>query len=159
MARPDDTDEFRPVEFWQEEERSARVELRRQLLRWLLVFGALAAAVVFTLWWAGSIVRFSAARAEGRAEATWRIYGVVTDGSTGEPVPFARIADDPHGQPPVFHALADHLGHYELQTVAEKHAVLVTALGFRPARIQVGRAWYAWMPAGEERLDVRLERE
>lgn len=154
-----DGDDLRPVEFWQEEERASRAEIRRQLVRWLATFVVVAAGLASTLWWAGSTVRFSAERAQGGGEAAWRVYGVVTDAVTGEPVPFARIADDPEGQPPLFQSMADHLGHYELRTLAEKHAVEVRALGYRPARFEVGRAWYAWMPAGEQRLDARLTRE
>jgi hypothetical protein len=154
-----EAEEFRPVEFWQEEEKAARSELRRQVVRWLVMFVVVAAGIMFTVWWASSTVRFSAERAEGRGEAAWRLFGVVTDAETGAPVPFARIGDDPAGQPPLFHSMADHMGHYELRTVAGKHYVLVTALGYRPVRMEVGRAWYAWMPSGEDRLDVRMTRE
>lgn len=155
----DEGDEFRPAEFWQEEERLGRAEMRGQLARWLLAFAGVAAAVMFTLWWAGSTVRFSASRAQGEGEATWRLYGVVTDAGTGEPVAFARIADAPSGPPPHYEALADHLGHYELRTLAERHRVEVRALGYRAAEVEAGRAWYAWMPSGEQRVDVRLSRE
>lgn len=154
-----DGDELRPVEFWQEEERASRAEVRRQLLRWTATFAAVAAALTFTLWWAASTVRFSAGRAQGEGEATWRVYGVVTDAATGQPVAFARVADDTEGRPPLFHALADHLGHYELTTLAEKHWVEVRAVGYHAARFEAGRAWYAWMPAGEQRQDMRLKRE
>jgi hypothetical protein len=154
-----DGEEFRPVEFWQEEERAGRAEIRRQLVRWTVTFAAVAAGLMFTLWWAGSTVRFSAARAQGEGAATWRVFGVVTDAASGEPVPFASIADDAGGAPPLFHSMADHLGHYEHLTLAERHRVEVRALGYRSVQVEAGRAWYAWLPSGEQRLDVRLTRE
>ncbi|MBI5085314.1 MAG: hypothetical protein HZB13_12035 [Acidobacteria bacterium] len=156
---PDDAAEFRPAEFWQEEARASRADIRRQFIRWTLVFIALVCAVIFALWWAGSTVHFSASRVDESTRPTWRLFGVVTDAATGEAVPFARIADDPHGRFPHFQATADHLGHYELLTIAEKHSVVVSALGYRPASAAIGRNWFLWMPSGDQRLDVTLTRE
>ncbi|MBI4894036.1 MAG: hypothetical protein HY821_25690 [Acidobacteria bacterium] len=155
----DDGDEMRPAEFWQEEERAALGEMRRQLVKWLVVFAALVCGAMFVIWWAGSTVQFGAARAEGRGAASYRLFGVVTDAETGEAVPFARISDDGQGPPPHFHAMADHMGHYELNTMAERHMVVVTGLGYAATQVRVGRAWYSWMPSGEERVDVRLKKE
>ena len=151
LRRRGEDDDFRPAEFWQEEARSAQREVRQQLVRYSILFVALCAGVFFALWWAGQTIHFTAARVDSTVKPTWRVFGVVTDAATGEPVPFARVADDPEGPGPHFSSQADHLGHYELLTLAEPHRVLVSALGYHDAAIRIGRAWYSWMPSGDER--------
>lgn len=151
---------FRAEEFWQEEERSARREMGRQFARWLVLFVALFSFGCFVVWWAAQTVRYGAARSGTiSAPPEWRIYGIVRDASTGEPVPFARIGDGPDARPPRFSSTADHLGHYELHTLPERHEVTVSAIGYRHRTIKVGREWYAWMPSGDERVDFHLTRE
>lgn len=163
MARKNEESEqelFRASEFWQEEERAARHEMRHQLVRWLLVFAALFAFGCFVMWWAGQTVLYSAARTTGaETNATWRVYGIVRDGETQEPVPFAKVVDGPHAHPPRYEAMADHLGHYTLNTLPEKHEVTAGALGYSAKTVKVGRDWYSWMPSGDERVDFLLRRE
>ncbi len=152
-------DDESPVtpEFWRDEQRGNRGEMRRQTLRWGLLFAVVFAFVFFAFWWAGSAVHFSASRVETSTAATWRVSGAVRDARTGAPVAWARIRDDPAGRPPLFEATATLDGSYELLTVAEPHEVVATALGYRTQRVKVGRFWYLWMPKGSERVDIVLE--
>jgi hypothetical protein len=149
----------RPEEFWHEETRDERALLRRLAFRWTLVFGLLFGGVLFAFWWAGSAVEFSTSRTQQSTRATWRVLGTVRSAATGEPIPWAHVRDDPGGHPPHFEATADHMGNFELATIAEPHNVLVTAIGFRPGSVRVGRVWYIWMPRGEERVTIALEPE
>lgn len=151
---------FRAPEFWEEEERASRGEMVRQSVRWLLFFVALFAFGCFVMWWAGQAVSYGTNRSTNtHAKATWRLFGIVRDEDTGEPVAFARIADGPKAKPPHFASTADHLGHFEMHTLPERHEVTASALGYRPRTRQVGREWFSWMPSGDERLDFLLKRE
>jgi hypothetical protein len=76
----------------------------------LLLFGA----VFFAFWWSGSAVRFGASRAAGQASPTWRLEGVVRDSITHEPIPWARVEDDPAGRLPLFQTDADQRGSFAL---------------------------------------------
>ena len=154
-------DEERPEtpEFWRDQEREARGEMRRHALRWSLLFAAIFACVFFALWWAGSAVSFSASRVETTTAATWHVWGTVRDARTGAPVAWAQIRDDPAGRPPLFGATAALDGSYELTTIAEPHEVVATALGYRAKKIGIGRSWYLWMPKGSEQADIALEPE
>jgi hypothetical protein len=121
----------------------------------LLLFGA----VSFAFWWSGSAVRFGASRAAGQASPTWRVEGVVRDAITYEPIPWARVEDDPGGRPPLFQTDADQRGSFALLTLPEPHRVQISAPNYRTARIQIGRAWYLWAPKGEEKREFRLVSE
>lgn len=132
----------------------------RHFARWLVIFAVLFFFGCFVLWWAGQTVHYGAARAASTASPPeWRIYGIVRDEATREPVPFARIADGPDAKPPRFAATADHLGHFELHTLPERHEVTASAPGYKAKTLKVGREWYSWMPSGDERMDFFLERE
>ena len=118
----------------------------------LLLFGA----VFLAFWWSGSAVRFGASRAAGQAVPTWRVEGVVRDAITHEPIPWARIEDDPGGRPPLFQADADHRGSFALLTLPEPHRIQISAPNYRTARVQIGRQWYLWLPKGEEKREFQL---
>lgn len=147
------------MEFWQEEDARQKLDMRRLLLRFLLVFAVFLVSIVMVNWWAGAAVQFSASRTEGSTPARYRVFGRVIDARTGEPVPWAVVGDDPTGNPPVFQSSADQNGTYELMTVAEPHRLIVSALGYRSGAPLVGKPWYLWAPSGTERLDIRLEPE
>ena len=98
-------------------------------------------------------------RVQSTTGASYKISGRVRDAASGAPVSWAEIADAPSGRPPLFHATADRFGAYELLTLAEPHNVIVTALGYRPAIVRVGKAWYVWMPKGGEKLEIKLRKE
>ena len=106
--------------------------------------------------WSGAAIRFGAARVTDRLEPTWRVFGSVRNATSGEPVAWAEIEDDPAGRPPFFHTEAGYAGNYSLMTLAEPHLVLIRANGFRPQSMRVGRQWFLWWPRGEERLEVVL---
>jgi hypothetical protein len=148
-----------PEEFWQEERRDERELIRRQLVRWAAIFAMLFAGVFFAFWWAGSAVQFGAARVEGSTGPTWRVYGEVRNAVSGAPVEWAQVEDDPGGRPPFHKTSADQNGAFELMTIAEPHNLRVTALGYKPATVHVGRVWYLWLPRGEERAVVALSPE
>ena len=133
--------------------------MKKQVLRWGLLFGVLFCFVFFAIWWATSAVNFSTSRVDSTTRATYKISGRVRDEANGAPVAWAEIADAPSGRPPLFHATADRFGTYELLTLAEPHNVIATALGYRAGTIRVGKAWYAWMPKGSEKLDIKLHKE
>ncbi len=146
-------------EFWRDETTRQRGEFRRQVIRWSLIFALLIVGVFFAFWWAGSAVHFSASRVEVSTAATYRIFGEVRDSGSGALVPWAVVQDDPVGRPPLFSATADVHGAYELITIAEPHEVVASALGYRPKKLLVGRAWYLWMPRGTQRVDITLDAE
>ena len=146
-------------EFWEEEGQDDRREMRKQVLRWSLLFLLLCGGVFFAIWWASAAVNFSSSRVQATTGPTYRINGIVRDAATGSPVPWAEITDAPSGRPPLFHTTADRFGAYELLTIAEPHHLFVAALGYRPANIRVGKAWYMWMPKGAEKVDIKLQKE
>ena len=129
----------------------------RQTLRLAIVFGLLFGAVFCTFWWAGSAVRFGAARAGDRQLPTWRVWGTVRDAVTQQPIPWALVEDDPGGRPPFFRADAGYDGVFELVTLAEAHRVRVSAPGYRPLTLNIGRAWFMWMPRGNEKKNIELQ--
>src|SRR5450759_557825 len=125
-------------------------------LRLAIVFGLLFGCVFFAFWWAGSAVRFSAERVAGRTAPAWRVSGTVRDAVTHQPIPWAVVEDDPAGQPPFFHADADYRGAFELLTLAEPHRIRVSAPGYRSLSLDIGRAWFVWMPRGNEKKNIDL---
>lgn len=146
-------------EFWEEQSADDQRDLRKQIVRWSIIFAALISVAFFTLWRASSAVHFSASRVEQTTGPSYRVSGIVRDATTGKPIPWAEISDDPAGRPPFFHATADRFGSYELLTIAELHNVRISALGYRPATAAVGKPWYAWLPRGSEKLDIKLQKE
>jgi hypothetical protein len=125
-------------------------------LRLALVFALLFGGVFFAFWWAGSAVRFGAARAGDRSAPTWRVSGTVRDALTRQPIPWALVEDDPGGQPPLFRVDADYRGVFSLVTLAEPHRVRVSAPGYRTLSLEIGRAWFVWMPQGSEKKNIEL---
>ena len=128
-------------------------------MQYAVAFAALFAVVFFFFWWSGNAIQFGAARVGERPVATWRVVGKVTDADTGEPIPWAKVRDDPGGRAPFFEANADHTGVFALLTLAEPHQVLVEARGYQSARVQVGRQWFVWWPSGQEKAEVVLKPE
>ena len=120
-------------------------------------FALLFGAVFFAFWWSGKAVEFGAARAAGRALPTWRVLGCVRDSQTRAPIPWAEVADDAGGKPPLYRTDADHTGNYELATLAEPHRIRISAPGYRTTTVSIGRLWFLWLPRGEERRDVYLQ--
>lgn len=128
----------------------------RVALRLAVVFCLLFGGVFFAFWWAGSAVSFSAARAGDRTAPTWRISGTVRDAVTRQPIPWATVEDDPAGQPPFFRADAGLRGDFEFDTLAEPHRLRISAPGYHPSTVDIGRAWFVWMPRGHENRDIQL---
>jgi hypothetical protein len=147
------------AEFWEEEAIEDRQDMRKQAIRWGFVFAFLIAGMVFAVWWSSSAVSFSSSRVDASTNPSYRVKGIVRDAATGAPIPWAEVSDDASARPPLFHSTADRFGGYELRTIAEPHAVVYTALGYLPATVHIGKAWYLWMPSGAENVDVRLNRE
>jgi hypothetical protein len=157
-----------PVRMWQrlwrefrpDDESEQAAELRelflRTAFRMAAAFAVLFGAVCFALWWSGSAIRFGAARAADRAVASWQISGKVRSSQTGEGIPWASVEDDPGGRPPFFRTDADRSGIYQLLTFAEPHRVRVSSPGYRAESVEVGRAWFLWMPQGHEKKDIAL---
>ena len=152
-------DEFRPASFPEEVDGDLRRQYGKQAIRYVAAFAALFAAGCAVVWWSTATVRFASARTGMRAAPTWTVAGVVRNSLTGAPVPWARVSDDPAGLPPLFHAEADLRGGFELLTMAEPHRLRITAPGYLPATIAVGRRWFFWTPRGRERRDVKLTPE
>ena len=141
---------------WEEAQEAAGGLWSRAVLRLAVIFVLLFGCVFFAFWWAGSAVRFTAARAAERSVPTWIVGGVVRDSDTRQPVPWALVEDDPAGQPPFFHVDADFRGVFSLATLAEPHRVRVSAPGYLRKLIPIGRAWFIWMPRGKERRNIDL---
>lgn len=148
----------RPLEFWEEEGIACRRDMRRYAVRWALIFAALIGGVFFAMWWSSSAVHFSSSRVQQTTGPTYRVTGIVQD-SAGKAAAWAEISDDLSGRPPFFHTTADRFGAFELLTIAEPHKIQVSALGYKPATAQVGRAWYLWMPKGAEKIEIVLRTE
>jgi hypothetical protein len=147
-------DDLRPASFDEEESANLRRHFLRQALRWALAFGALFAAVFLAFWWSGAAVRFGASRVAERPAATWRVVGTIRNAATHDPIPWARIDDDPSGRPPFFHADANQSGAFELLTLPELHRIRVSAPGYRTSTVSVGRVWFLWLPRGQELRNV-----
>ena|SRR6476659_6654793 len=146
----------KPAEDWDDEQDAAGGRWSRAVLRLAIIFALLFGFVFVAFWWAGSAISFTAARAAYRSVPTWQIDGVVRDAITRQPIPWAVIEDEPGGQPPLFHTDADVHGVFLLSTLAEPHRVLVSAPGYTPKAIPIGRVWFVWMPSGKERKEITL---
>jgi hypothetical protein len=112
--------------------------------------------VFFAFWWAGSAVKFTAARAADRSVPTWIVAGLVLDAVTRQPIPWAVVEDDPAGQPPYFRTDANVRGFFFLSTLAEPHRLRASAPGYSTQFISIGRAWFVWMPRGRENRNIEL---
>jgi hypothetical protein len=148
-----------PREFWQVEPEDGRKAFAKQVLRWTVVFLALVGGVLFAFWWSGSAIQFGASRVTETTPATYSLVGVVLDSKTGAPIPWVNVRDDPSGRPPLHEALGGMDGTFRLDTIAEPHSVVFSALGYREKRVKIGRIWYIWMPSGQERVEIRLDPE
>jgi len=146
----------KPANDWEEERLGAGGLWSRTVLRLAVIFALLFGFVFFAFWWAGSAVRFSAARAANHTIPTWIVSGEVRDAVTRQPIPWAVIEDDPAGQPPLFRTDANIRGVFVLSTMAEPHRVRASAPGYAPRSIPIGRAWFIWMPHGKERKIIEL---
>jgi hypothetical protein len=152
-------DDLRPATFPEEVARDLRTEYRKLAIRYVIAFAVLFALAYAVVRWSSSSVRFASARTGGRAVPTWVVSGVVRNAATHAPVPWASIGDDPAGLPPHSHTDADLHGAFELLTMAEPHVLRITAPGYRPATVHVGRTWFLWRPRGREQRDVELTPE
>ena len=146
---------YRPDPESQEQTESGDLWIR-SALRLAIVFALLFGGVFFAFWWAGSAVRFSAARAADRSLPTWRVSGTVRDALTHQPIPWALVEDDPAGSPPFFRTDAGYGGDFLLITLAEAHRIRVSAPGYHPVSVEIGRAWFLWMPRGNEKKNIDL---
>ena len=133
--------------------------LRKYAWRWALVFLTLIGALGWALWWSSAALEFSTSRIKETTRATYRVRGVVIDRSTGRPVAWANLEDDPAMRPPRFRTSADHTGRFELLTVAEQHRLVVSALGYRTTSHLTGKDWYLWMPKGQEEVRIEMDPE
>lgn len=133
--------------------------LRKYALRWALVFLVLIGLMAYALWWSSAALEYSASRIKETTRATYKVTGVVIDKSTGRPVAWANLEDDPAVRPPRFRTSADHTGRFQLMTIAEPHRIVVTALGYQSTLHQTGKDWFLWMPKGEEKVRIELEPE
>jgi hypothetical protein len=142
--------------FVDEQRREDRVSLQRTVVRWGLAFAVIFAVAALAFWWSGSALRYSAARVERRNAPTYHVTGIVTDGRTHHPIPWAEISTDFEFGGAFFSTSTDQYGRYSINTLAEPHHLIVKANGYQAARIQVGRRWFWWTPRGSERRDTEL---
>ena len=156
LPTPSDSDDLRPATFPEEIARDLRKRYWKLAIRYAIAFAVLFAAPYAVVRWSTSSVGFASARTGGRSAPRWVVWGVVRNAVTHAPVPWASIGDDPAGLPPHFHADADLHGAFELLTMAEPHWLRITAPGYRPASVRVGRVWFLWRPRGREQRDVEL---
>ena len=150
---------LRPPGFDEEQSADLRRHYARHALHLAAAFAVLFALVFLALRWSGAAVRFSAARVSDSATATWHIAGVVRSSVTHQPVPWATVEDDPHGRPPLYRTEADQFGTFQLLTLPEPHRIRVSAAGFHPLVLPVGRMWFLWLPEGSENRNVYLTPE
>jgi hypothetical protein len=152
-------EDLRPATFVEEESADLRRQLVRHSIRLTLVFALLFFFVFMAFTWSGAAVRFGASRVGDRGAPSWSVTGTVRNAITHQRVPWAAIDDDRTGQGPYFHADADQSGGFELHTLAEPHRMVVSAPGYKPYAVRVGRVWFLWIPRGQERRDVELTPE
>jgi hypothetical protein len=131
-------------------------EVKRHLIAYAVCFALLFSVVLFLFWWSRTAVDFSAARVTASNVPTYRVLGVVRNARTGDPVPWAKIQDDASGTPPFFDTDGNADGTYALLTVPLVHQIRISAQGYRPVTVNVGRHWFQWWPRGEEKVDVNL---
>jgi hypothetical protein len=129
------------------------------MIRMSVGFAALFGFVFLAFWWSGSAIRFGAARVTASNPPTYRVWGVVRDAQYGRAIPWAVVEDDSAGDPPLFRCDADAAGVYELLTLAAPHQVRISAVGYHPLSLRVGRPWFVWWPRGDEHHDVLLAPE
>ncbi len=134
-------------------------QLRKYALRWAIVFATLVGLMGFALWWSSRALNYGASRIQSTARATYKVHGVVVDKTTGKPVAWADLEDDPALRPPRYRTSADFGGKFELVTLPEPHQIVVSALGYKPGVHLTGKDWYLWMPKGEEKVRIELEPE
>ena len=147
---------FRPGDETEEDTVGLRELFLRSAFRVAAIFAMLFGFVFLAFWWSGSAVRFSVDRAANRVEPTWKVTGTVRNATTHQGIPWARVEDDPEGRPPQYQTDAGLAGDYELLTLAEPHRIRISAPGYRSAMINVGRAWFVWLPRGVEKRDIEL---
>jgi hypothetical protein len=157
-VRPAPEDPF-DQDFSGEQAAEERREARRLAIRWTAAFAILFAAVFFALWWSGRAVRFGADRVSETVRPTWAVRGTVVDATTGQPVPWAVVEDHPAGHPPYYRTEADEHGNFTLLTLADRHAMRVSAPGYIPVTVTIGRPWFLWIPYGEESEKIVLTRD
>jgi hypothetical protein len=145
--------------FLTEEIQDERSEARGLFVRTTVGFVLLFAFVFLAFWWSGSAIRFGAARVTASNAPTYRIWGIVCDARSGRSIPWAAIEDEPSGDPPLFRSDADAEGFYSLLTLAEPHNVRISAVGYRPVVVRIGKPWFVWWPRGDEHHDVSLPPE
>jgi hypothetical protein len=109
----------------------------------------------FLLWRSQAAIEFASAHIQGNAEAKYRVSGVVRNAVNGKPVPWPVIHDEFDGKV-YFQGSGKFDGSFEFTTITAPHAVRVTAFGFRHGTVRVGKPWFTWLPAGSEKVDVRL---
>jgi hypothetical protein len=134
-------------------------EVRRNLVMYGVCFFLLFGGVLFVFWWSRTAVDFSAGQVSASNSPTYRVRGVVRNARSGQPIAWANIEDDPDGSPPLFRADAGADGAYALLTVPLVHHMVISAQGYRPRTVEVGRSWFEWWPRGEQHVDVTLQPE
>jgi hypothetical protein len=149
-------EDLRPATFDEEQSADLRRQFARHAIRLTLAFVLLFFFVFMAFTWSGAAVRFGASRVADRGAPTWSVTGTVRNAVTHQPIPWAAIDDDRSGQAPFFRADADRSGGFELLTLSEPHRMVVSAQGYRPCTVRVGRVWFLWIPRGQERRDVEL---
>ncbi len=153
------SDDWQPGSFDQEVSSDLGRQYLRQAIRLSLGFVLLFAGVFLILRWSGAAVGFGASRVGDRGTPTWHVIGCIRSAATHEAVAWAAIDDDSRGRPPFFHADADRSGIFDLLTLSEPHRIRVSAPGYRPTMVPVGRVWFLWIARGQERKDVELAPE
>lgn len=149
-------EDLRPATFGEEESTDLRRQFLRHAIRLTLAFVLLFFFVFLAFTWSGAAVRFGASRVADRGVPTWNVAGTVRNAVTHQTIPWAAIDDGRSGQGPYFHADADRSGRFDLLTLSEPHQIVVSAPGYRPYTVRVGRVWFLWIPRGQERRDVEL---
>jgi hypothetical protein len=145
-------------EFWEEEAEETRRDLRSASLKLLVLFLSVLTVLGFLLWRSQAAIEFASSHIQGQTDRRYQLTGIVRDAATGKPVPWPLLHDEFDGRV-YFQGSGKPDGTFAFATVTTAHKLVVTAFGFRPATVPVGRPWFTWLPAGSESLEVRLQRE
>jgi len=129
---------------------------RALLVKWSLGFAALFLLVLGALWWSGSAVKYGASRVQGTGAPSYEVSGVITDGVTHRPIPWALVTTDIAFGAQFFETNADASGAFSLMTLAEPHKLIVRASGYRDGSASIGRQWFSWLPKGAEKKNIEL---
>ncbi|MBI4904430.1 MAG: hypothetical protein HY820_12385 [Acidobacteria bacterium] len=148
----------RGKEFWEEEQEETRRDVHNATLKLVAIFAAILLALGFMLWRSQEAIGFAASHISGQADSRYIVTGKVKSAKTGQPVPWPALHDEYDGKT-YSDTTGKHDGTFVLSTIATAHHLRVSAFGYKPATVRIGKPWFTWLPSGSEKLEIVLQPE